>query len=132
MAAFLASFMFVLLAEMGDKTQLATISLAVEYKNALNVLMGTTLAMVVADAIGISVGIVMRKHIPEKSIKWISAIIFVLFGLSGVYKALSIRMNAIFTWSIIIFIGIVTIYIAKYLLKREVNVEFCKTKKGRA
>lgn len=74
------------LAEMGDKTQLATISLAVEYRNAFHVLMGTTAGMVVADAIGIIVGIVMHKHIPERAIKWLSASIFILFGLIGVYK----------------------------------------------
>lgn len=77
------------LAEMGDKTQLATISLAVKYNNMLGVLMGTTLAMVVADAIGIVVGVVMRRHIPEKSIKWFSAIVFILFGLHGIYRVLS-------------------------------------------
>ena len=59
------------LAEMGDKTQLATISLAVKYQSVINVLMGTTLGMVIADAIGIIVGIMMRKRIPEKIIKWI-------------------------------------------------------------
>src|SRR3989338_5625205 len=41
------------LAEMGDKTQLATISLAVKYQSVISVLMGTTLGMVIADAIGI-------------------------------------------------------------------------------
>jgi putative Ca2+/H+ antiporter (TMEM165/GDT1 family) len=77
------------LAEMGDKTQLATISLAVQYQNAASVLMGTTLGMVVADAIGIIVGVVMRRHIPEKSIQWFSAIIFILFGLTGVVRVLA-------------------------------------------
>ena len=76
------------LAEMGDKTQLATISLAVQYNNMLGVLMGTTLAMVVADAFGIIIGVVMRKHIPERTIKWFSAIVFILFGLHGIYKVL--------------------------------------------
>lgn len=79
------------LAEMGDKTQLATISLAIEYKSIFYVLMGTTLGMIVADAIGIIFGILMRKHIPEKSIKWVSAIIFILFGLNGMYKVLANR-----------------------------------------
>jgi putative Ca2+/H+ antiporter (TMEM165/GDT1 family) len=73
---------------MGDKTQLATISLAVEYGNMLGVLMGTTLAMVAADAIGIIAGVVMRKHIPEKTIKWFSAMVFILFGASGIYRIL--------------------------------------------
>ncbi|MBF0385136.1 MAG: TMEM165/GDT1 family protein [Candidatus Omnitrophica bacterium] len=69
------------LAEMGDKTQLSTISLAIEYQNMLAVLAGTTLAMVVADAFGIIVGVVMHKHIPEKIIKFISASIFIIFGI---------------------------------------------------
>jgi putative Ca2+/H+ antiporter (TMEM165/GDT1 family) len=77
------------LAEMGDKTQLATISLAVEYRNMLSVLIGTTLAMVASDAIGIVAGIVLRKHIPEKAIKWFSAVVFILFGLVSAYNALA-------------------------------------------
>jgi len=76
------------LAEMGDKTQLATVSLAVKYQNMAGVLMGTTLAMVVADAIGIIVGIVLHKHMPERAVKWVSAIIFVLFGFVSVYTVL--------------------------------------------
>ncbi len=98
------------LAEMGDKTQLATISLAVEYRNMLGVLMGTTLAMVTADAIGIIIGIMMRKHIPEKTIKWASAVIFVLFGIIGIYKGISPRMNTVYVWLVISFISISVIY----------------------
>jgi putative Ca2+/H+ antiporter (TMEM165/GDT1 family) len=79
------------LAEMGDKTQLATISRAVEYNNMIAVLTGTTLAMVTADAIGIMVGVVMRRHLPDRTIKWFSAVVFILFGLIGVYKVLSSR-----------------------------------------
>ena len=110
------------LAEMGDKTQLATISLAVEYQNVFSVLMGTTLAMVTADAIGIIIGIVMRKHIPEKAIKWFSAVVFVLFGLSGVYKGLSSRLNSAYVWGIIGFISICTLFGARYLMKpKETN-----------
>ncbi len=77
------------LAEMGDKTQLATVSLAIKYQSMLNVLMGTTVGMVIADSIGIIAGIMLYKHIPEKTIKWISAGVFILFGLAGVYKILS-------------------------------------------
>jgi putative Ca2+/H+ antiporter (TMEM165/GDT1 family) len=107
------------LTEMGDKTQLATVSLAVEYRNVLGVLMGTTLAMVTGDAIGILVGIVMRKHIPEKAIKWISASLFVLFGLSGVYKVLSILLNQIYVWGILLLILIFTLYGARYLSRES-------------
>ena len=98
------------LAEMGDKTQLATVSLAVEYRNILGVLMGTTLAMVTADAVGIIIGIMMRKHIPEKTIKWFSAIIFVLFGIIGVYKGIASRMNMAYVWLIISSVSICAVY----------------------
>ena len=107
------------LAEMGDKTQLATISLAVEYSSMLNVLMGTTLGMVVADAIGIILGIVMKKHIPQKSIRWVSAAIFVLFGLIGIYKVLSLKMSLTYVWTIISFIAICTIAAAYRITKSK-------------
>jgi len=93
------------LAEMGDKTQLATISLAVKYNGMLNVLIGTTLGMLVADAIGIGVGIAMRKHMPARLIKWFSAGIFVLFGLSGIYKVISVNMSPIHAWSMVFFVA---------------------------
>jgi putative Ca2+/H+ antiporter (TMEM165/GDT1 family) len=107
------------LAEMGDKTQLATISLAVKYPNMINVLMGTTLGMVVADAIGIIAGVVMRKHIPEKIIKWVSSIVFVLFGLAGMHKVLSVRLNPAYTFFILLFVVICSIYGAYRLSKPE-------------
>lgn len=69
------------LAELGDKTQLATISLAAQYKTFYGVWLGSTLGMVLADGLAIIIGIVMGKHLPEKIIKYISAGIFVIFGL---------------------------------------------------
>src|SRR5665647_3384571 len=57
------------IAEFGDKTQLATISLAAEYQNAVSVLMGTTLGMLVADGIGIVIGVMLCKRIPQRRIK---------------------------------------------------------------
>ncbi len=105
------------LAEMGDKTQLATISLAIEYRNMLSVLMGTTLAMVVSDAIGIIVGVVLRKHIPEKTIKWFSAVIFIIFGLVGTYNVLSVKIGLFYTFSILILLSFFLVY-GVYLLSK--------------
>jgi len=76
------------LAEMGDKTQLATVALAAEYKSIIAVWMGTTTGMLIADAIGIGVGIVLGKKIPDRLIKWVAALIFIFFGLSGLYDLL--------------------------------------------
>ena len=103
------------LAEMGDKTQLTTVSLAVKYPNMLAVLMGTTLAMVTADAIGIGIGIAMRKHIPEAAVKWVSAIIFILFGFNGVFRILSTRLAPAHLWGIMLFMSVSTFWLIFYL-----------------
>jgi len=72
-------------AEMGDKTQLATIALATKYSSIIQIWFGTTSGMLIADAIGIIFGIVLGKSIPERAIKWFAAIIFILFGVLGLY-----------------------------------------------
>lgn len=89
------------IAEMGDKTQLMTIALAAEEaakiggigwiaktKQIVPVWMGTTCGMMIADAFGIVVGMVLHKHIPEKLVKWIAACCFAGFGLVGLHEAL--------------------------------------------
>ena len=76
------------IAEMGDKTQLATVALAAKYQSVMPVLAGTTAGMLIADAIGIGIGIVMGKKIPERAVKWIAALIFIGFGLWGLYEYL--------------------------------------------
>ncbi len=75
-------------AEMGDKTQLATVALAAEFNTIIPVWLGTTAAMVIADSIGIGVGVVLGKRIPERTVKWIAALIFILFGVWGLYEQL--------------------------------------------
>jgi putative Ca2+/H+ antiporter (TMEM165/GDT1 family) len=75
-------------AEMGDKTQLATVALAAEFNTIIPVWLGTTAAMVIADAIGIGVGIVLGKRFPEKTIRWVAAFIFIAFGVFGLYASL--------------------------------------------
>jgi len=76
------------IAEMGDKTQLATVALAAQFNTIIPVWMGTTAGMMVADAIGIIIGIVLCQRIPDRLVKWFAAIIFILFGLFGLYESL--------------------------------------------
>jgi len=76
------------IAEMGDKTQLATIALAVEYNAIIPVWLGTTLGMLISNAIGIILGNVMGKRIPENAIKWAASLIFIGFGIYGLYDTL--------------------------------------------
>ncbi len=77
------------IAEMGDKTQLATVTLAARYNAILPVWLGTTTGMVIADAIGIVVGIVLGKKIPERIVKWAAGFIFIGFGILGLFESLS-------------------------------------------
>jgi len=68
------------LAELGDKTMLATITLATQY-GWLGTWVGSTIGMVVADALAILVGRLLGRHLPEKSIKYGAAALFVIFGV---------------------------------------------------
>ncbi len=76
------------LAEMGDKTQLATVALAAEFNTIVPVWFGTTTGMLIADAGGIFVGSLLHRRIPEKQTRWLAAGVFILFGLWGLYTAL--------------------------------------------
>ena len=76
------------IAEMGDKTQLATVALATRFDSVIQIWLGTTCGMVIADAVGIIVGIVLGKKIPERAVKWFAALVFILFGILGLYEAL--------------------------------------------
>lgn len=77
------------IAEMGDKTQLATIALAAKYQAPIPTWLGTNVGMMIADVIGIVVGIVMHKHIPENAVKWGAALVFIGFGLVGIHENVS-------------------------------------------
>jgi putative Ca2+/H+ antiporter (TMEM165/GDT1 family) len=76
------------IAETGDKTQLATVALAAKYQSVMPVLAGTTAGMLIADAIGIGIGIVLGKQIPERAVKWVAALIFIGFGFWGLHEYL--------------------------------------------
>lgn len=80
------------LAEMGDKTQLMTVTIAAENQQPLFILMGTTVGMLIADGIGILCGTWMCKHIPEVYIKWVAGIVFMFFGTLTLYNSLSAEL----------------------------------------
>jgi putative Ca2+/H+ antiporter (TMEM165/GDT1 family) len=80
------------IAELGDKTQLATIALAARFpQNPAAVLMGTTTGMLIADYVGIWVGVVACRRIPERTLKLTSAAAFILFGLIGIYQMATVK-----------------------------------------
>ena len=110
-------FLAFFIAEFGDKTQLATISLAAQYQNAVSVFIGATLGMLLADGIGIIAGVVLGKHIPQRTIKWVSATIFLIFGLVGVYEVLPSKIGLAYTaltlMSLIVFSILAIIFITR-------------------
>ncbi len=69
----------VVLAELGDKTMLATVTLAAD-RDWVGVWIGSTLGMVVADGLAIIVGVVAGKHLPERIIALVAAALFLAFG----------------------------------------------------
>ncbi len=101
-------------AEMGDKTQLATISLAVEYRAVWTVWMGTTLGMMVSNAIGIVFGNLMGKRLPERAIKWAAALVFIAFGVWGLVENLP---RGVWTWPVVAG-GLVALSAAAWLVAR--------------
>ncbi len=68
------------LAELGDKTMLATITLATDY-GWFGTWIGSTLGMVAADALAIVVGRALGKRLPENVIRIGAAVLFFVFGL---------------------------------------------------
>jgi putative Ca2+/H+ antiporter (TMEM165/GDT1 family) len=70
------------LAELGDKTMLATVTLASQFREALPVWIGSTLGMVAADGLAVLVGLVVGKRLPTRAIKYGSAGVFIASGLA--------------------------------------------------
>jgi putative Ca2+/H+ antiporter (TMEM165/GDT1 family) len=75
------------LAEMGDKTQLATVALAAHYASAWLVVVGTTLGMLIADAPAVFIGDKLAAKIPMKLVHWTAAGIFALLGVATLLGA---------------------------------------------
>ena len=75
------------LAEMGDKTQIATVAMAAHYASPLWVVVGTTLGMLIADVPAVFVGDKLASKIPMKLVHGIAAAIFALLGAATLLGA---------------------------------------------
>ena len=73
------------LAELGDKTMLATVTLAT-HEDALGTWLGSTAGMVAADAIAIAVGRLLGQRLPERTIRIGASVAFVVFGAILVWQ----------------------------------------------
>lgn len=75
------TFGTIFLAEMGDKTQLATIALTGESKKLFVVFLGAASALVITSLIGVLAGGVLARYIPEAVIRKIAAVFFIVTGV---------------------------------------------------
>ena len=83
------------LAELGDKTMLATVALASDH-NWAGVWIGATVGMVLADGVAIAAGRLLHRRLPERLLRLMAGLLFLLFGLWILFDAaLGVRSVAI-------------------------------------
>ncbi|MCC7259990.1 MAG: TMEM165/GDT1 family protein [Alphaproteobacteria bacterium] len=85
--AFLTSVIAFFIAEMGDKTQLATVTLGAEYASTVSVVLGTTLGMLAANIPAVLFGEAILRRIPLKAVRMCACLLFVGFGAFGLFAA---------------------------------------------
>jgi putative Ca2+/H+ antiporter (TMEM165/GDT1 family) len=84
----LVTFGALFLAELGDKTQLAVISLSAQYKSPFTVFIGASLALVLVTLIGAYAGGFIVKYVPVKYLHVATGTFFMIVGISILYGAL--------------------------------------------
>lgn len=82
MGVFATAVVAFFLAEIGDKTQIATIALAAKYSALSAVVMGTTLGMMLANVPVVFLGERIVKRLPLKAVRWTAAGIFAVLGVA--------------------------------------------------
>ncbi len=76
------TFLTVFLAEMGDKTQLTTITLSSSTNKPLAVFIGSSLALILATLLGALAGGSIANLIPEFLLKLLSGLVFLIIGIN--------------------------------------------------
>ncbi len=80
-SAFVATFIAISIAEIGDKTQIATVALAAAYSNLAAVVAGTTAGMVLANAPVVFLGKAFSERLPLKAIHYVASASFLVLGV---------------------------------------------------
>ncbi|MCW8193688.1 TMEM165/GDT1 family protein [Proteobacteria bacterium 005FR1] len=78
--AFLSTLIAFFFAEMGDKTQIATVALAAQYPDVVSVIAGTTLGMMVANVPAVYMGNFLSDRISMRVVHGVAAAIFAVLG----------------------------------------------------
>ena len=77
----LTTFGVIFLAEMGDKTQLAAMTMAADSKKPWAVFLGASLALVAVSALGVLVGSLVGDYLPLVWVKRVAATAFIVIGV---------------------------------------------------
>jgi putative Ca2+/H+ antiporter (TMEM165/GDT1 family) len=77
---FLTTVIAFFLVEMGDKTQLATVALAAQFQSMFQVVLGTTLGMMLANVPVVFAGHALLRRVPMKAVRLVAAGVFALLG----------------------------------------------------
>ena len=84
---FLTTVLLFLVAEMGDKTQLATLALGARFRSAVLVTIGTTAGMLAADAVAVFLGGKLAAKVQGRWLRICTAGLFFVFGLASAWGA---------------------------------------------
>lgn len=87
------TFVAFFLAEMGDKTQFATIALATRFDALTDVVLGTTVGILLADAPAVLMGQALAQRIPMQAMRRSAATLFMSMGLPLLWPAVSIHFR---------------------------------------
>ena len=77
----LTTFGVIFLAEMGDKTQLAAMTMSAQTKKPWAVFLGASLALAAVSALGVIVGATLGNYIPLEWVKRVAAVAFIVIGV---------------------------------------------------
>ena len=86
-SAFVTTAILFFLAEMGDKTQLATVAMAARYQSVVLVTIGTTLGMMASNGPAVFLGDKLADKVRMEWIRWVAASLFFLFGVASMMAA---------------------------------------------
>lgn len=86
--AFVATLVAFFVAEIGDKTQIATVALAAAYSNLVAVVAGTTAGMMLANIPAVFLGQAFADRLPLKALHYVASLVFLLIGAVFIYRAL--------------------------------------------
>ena len=78
--ALVAAFGLTFVADLGDKTQIAILTLSARY-DFLSVFLGAAVAFVVMNALAVTVGVLLTRYVPKDVIRYVSAAVFIIAGV---------------------------------------------------